>query len=229
MKWLRPMFRKRAQHLSLTSRRLGGRSLFQAAKKSVTSACASPLKSSSARRGAGGAGRGAGRASFENLKRVTVVGKTRHARASEHRHFQRCSIHASYPHCSGHWEVSGVLTYKLNLTPRLGGSKSDGNAVSTFCKTQFAHWAISGAPRPSFEFERLSRSPSQCSGSGSRARARALGLGPEPELCTACRERLPAEHEEFKLAEGLCSRMPLSRIESDLCSPRPWPSCTRWK
>ena len=67
------------------------------------------------------------------------------------------------------------------------------------------------------------------SGSGSRARARALGLGPEPELCTACRERLPAEHEEFKLAEGLCSRMPLSRIESDLCSPRPWPSCTRWK
>ena len=55
-----------------------------------------------------------------------------------------------------------MLTYKLNLTPRLGGSKSDGNAVSTFCKTQFAHWAISGAPRPSFEFERLSRSPSQC-------------------------------------------------------------------
>ena len=67
-----------------------------------------------------------------------------------------------------------MLTYKLNLTPRLGGSKSDGNAVSTFCKTQFAHWAISGAPRPSFEFERLSRSPSQCSGSGSRARARGL-------------------------------------------------------
>ena len=46
-----------------------------------------------------------------------------------------------------------MLTYKLNLTPRLGGSKSDGNAVSTFCKTQFAHWAISGAPRPSFKFE----------------------------------------------------------------------------
>ena len=83
-----------------------------------------------------------------------------------------------------------MLTYKLNLTPRLGGSKSDGNAVSTFCKTQFAHWAISGAPRPSFKFERrsLARRPNAVL----PRRVRVHGREPAPTLSMVARVRNPS-------------------------------------